>query len=141
MTASPGTHRVVGTDHLLVVQPDADLSSLLVAHLVQRGFCAVAVESGAAARDHVLRASPDLVLLDLSLPDTDGRDVCSGLRTSGFAGGIVVVTDRSGELDCVTTLDAGADDYVTKPFSTAELEARVRAVLRRTRTTGRRSRR
>ena len=75
----------------------------------------------------------DVVILDLSLPDMDGLDVCRALRASGYDGAIMIVTARTGELDRVVGLDSGADDYLTKPFGLAELQARVRALFRRTR--------
>jgi DNA-binding response OmpR family regulator len=73
----------------------------------------------------------DLVLLDLGLPDVDGLEVCRRLRADGFEGGIIILTARGGELDRVVGLDVGADDYLGKPFSLAELLARARALLRR----------
>jgi DNA-binding response OmpR family regulator len=72
-----------------------------------------------------------LVVLDLGLPDIDGLDVCRQLRDEGFAGGIIILTARDGELDRVVGLDVGADDYIAKPFALAELLARLRALLRR----------
>ena len=71
------------------------------------------------------------MILDLGLPDMDGLDVCRAARDGGFEGGIMIVTARAGELDRVVGLDFGADDYLSKPFGLAELQARVRALLRR----------
>ena len=71
------------------------------------------------------------MILDLGLPDMDGLDVCRAARDAGFDGGIMIVTARAGELDRVVGLDFGADDYLSKPFGLAELQARVRALLRR----------
>jgi DNA-binding response OmpR family regulator len=73
-----------------------------------------------------------VVILDLGLGDMDGLDVCREARSAGFDGGIMIVTARAGELDRVVGLDYGADDYLAKPFGLAELQARVRALLRRT---------
>ena len=73
-----------------------------------------------------------MVILDLGLPDMDGLEVCRKMRDQGFEGAIMIVTARAGELDRVVGLDYGADDYMAKPFGLAELQARVRALLRRT---------
>ena len=83
--------------------------------------------------DAVDRQPPDVVILDLGLPDMDGLDLCRSLRDGGYDGAIMIVTERTAELDRVVGLDSGADDYLTKPFGVAELQARVRALLRRTR--------
>ena len=76
--------------------------------------------------------SAEVVILDLGLPDMDGLEVCKQARAAGFEGAIMIVTARAGELDRVVGLDYGADDYLAKPFGLAELQARVRALLRRT---------
>jgi two-component system KDP operon response regulator KdpE len=89
--------------------------------------------SGAGALDAVARMPPDLVILDLGLPDLDGVDVCRRLR-EGRNLPIVVLSARDAERDKVAALDAGADDYVTKPFGSEELLARIRAALRRSET-------
>ena len=91
------------------------------------------VGNGREVLDVVAGGPVDVVILDLSLPDMDGLDVCRALRDSGYDGAIMIVTARTGELDRVVGLDSGADDYLTKPFGLAELQARVRALLRRTR--------
>jgi DNA-binding response OmpR family regulator len=113
---------------LLVVEDDPTISGPLRAGLVREGFDIDLVTTGAAA----LSAPPvDLVLLDLGLPDLDGRAVCRQLRSRSQVP-IVVVTARGEEIDRVTLLELGADDYVVKPFGFRELVARIRAVLRRT---------
>ena len=81
--------------------------------------------------------NPDLVILDLGLPSMDGLEVCRRLRADGRTAPILILTARADEVDTVVGLDAGADDYVTKPFRLAELLARVRALLRRTPAGGR----
>lgn len=112
---------------LLVVEDDASIAEPLVSGLTKQGFEVTWVETGADA----LNASPhDLVLLDLGLPDLDGQVVCRRLRDRSSVP-ILVVTARSDELDRVTLLEMGADDYVVKPFGFRELVARIRAVLRR----------
>lgn len=89
------------------------------------------VTTGTQALEAADALGPDLVLLDLGLPDMDGIEVCRQLRASGAGVAIVVLTARAAEVDVVVGLDAGADDYLVKPFRLAELLARVRAQLRR----------
>lgn len=90
------------------------------------------VDHGQAALAELAGRRVDAMVLDLGLGDMDGLDVCAKARESGFAGGILICTARGAELDRVVGLDNGADDYLAKPFSLAELQARVRALLRRT---------
>ncbi len=112
---------------LLLVEDDPTISGPLMEGLRREGFEVTHAQTGAEA----LVAGPvDLVLLDLGLPDLEGRVVCQELRTRG-AVPIIVVTARGAEIDRVTLLDLGADDYVVKPFGFRELVARIRAVLRR----------
>lgn len=114
-----------------MVEDDEDFASSL-SHLFRAGgFEATVVTTGRDAIAHVEMAPPDLLILDLVLPDMDGVEVCRSLRTLGFNGGIVIVSGRDDELDVVAGLDAGADDYLVKPCSIAELQSRVRSVLRR----------
>jgi DNA-binding response OmpR family regulator len=116
-----------GRVRLLVVEDDPTIAEPLRTGLVREGFEIDLVTTGRAA----LAAPPaDLVLLDLGLPDLDGRAVCRELRSRSQVP-IVVVTARRDEIDRVTLLDLGADDYVVKPFGFRELVARIRAVLRR----------
>src|SRR5438309_590602 len=100
-----------------------------------RGYEVSTATTGHAALDAVDRQPPQLVILDLGLPDLDGIEVCRRLR-EGRAVPIVVLSARGAEQDKVAALDAGADDYVTKPFGADELLARVRAALRRAEVTG-----
>ncbi|MDH6136845.1 DNA-binding response OmpR family regulator [Kitasatospora sp. MAA4] len=118
---------------VLVVEDDAGIARSLVRGLDRAGYAARSVGSGHAA----LSADPlpDVVLLDLGLPDLDGVEVCRLLRRRCDAA-IIVVTARGEEGDRVSALDEGADDYLVKPFGLAELLARIRAVLRRTRPSG-----
>ncbi|WP_210649870.1 response regulator transcription factor [Nocardioides sp. SYSU D00065] len=117
--------------HVLVVEDDEDLAVPL-AHLFEAaGFEASVVARGEDAITHVGDVDTDMVILDLVLPDMDGVEVCGTLRESGFSGGLIMVTARGDELDVVAGLDAGADDYLAKPVSVAELQSRVRSVLRR----------
>ncbi len=114
--------------HLLVVEDDLSIAEPMCAGLTREGFEITHVATGGAALE---AATVDLVLLDLGLPDLDGRAVCRSLRERSSVP-IIVVTARSDEIDRVTLLELGADDYVVKPFGFRELVARIGAVLRRT---------
>ena len=116
---------------VLVVEDEEDIAVPLIHTLEREGYVVTRVASGAEAIAHVDTEPPAVVILDLGLPDMDGLDVCRELRASGFQGGIIMVTARAREMDRVVGLDVGADDYLAKPFSLAELQARVRALLRR----------
>lgn len=117
---------------LLLVEDDPTISGPLVEGLRREGFDVTHAQTGTEA----LAAAPaDLVLLDLGLPDLEGRVVCQELRSRGPVP-IIVLSARGAEIDRVTLLELGADDYVVKPFGFRELVARIRAVLRRTSTEG-----
>jgi DNA-binding response OmpR family regulator len=116
---------------VLVVEDDADLRSMLALNLERHGY-RVRVAADGAEGLHLARAlRPDLIVLDLMLPKMDGRHVCRQIRTDSDVP-ILMLTALDREIDVVNGLDAGADDYVTKPFSLRELLARVKALLRRT---------
>jgi DNA-binding response OmpR family regulator len=113
---------------ILLVEDDAGIRVPLAASLVRSGFEVTAVDSGTAALDAV--DGVDLVLLDLGLPDIDGSEVCRRIRRDNDVP-VIVISARGDEIDRVTMLDSGADDYVVKPFGTREIVARIRAVARR----------
>ena len=115
---------------ILLVDDDPLLLDSLGYLLRAEGYAVAAAATGAEALAETTRQSPDLILLDVSLPDLSGVEVCRRLRAT-FGGPIVLLTARRQEVDKIIGLDAGADDYVTKPFATGELLARVRASLRR----------
>jgi two-component system KDP operon response regulator KdpE len=115
---------------VLVVDDEPQIVRALVINLRARGYEANSAASGAAALVEAARHPPDLVLLDLGLPDMEGSEVIAGLRGWNSAP-IIVLSGRVGGADKVAALDAGADDYVTKPFGMDELMARIRAVTRR----------
>lgn len=118
--------------HLLVVDDDADIR-LLVSRLLQRqGYRVSVAPDGRAMRDIMVRSSIDLVLLDIMLPGQNGFELCREIRASQKVP-IIMLTARGEETDRVVGLEVGADDYITKPFSSRELLARVRALLRRMR--------
>jgi two-component system KDP operon response regulator KdpE len=115
---------------VLVVEDDAGLRRALAINLRAREYVVDVAGSGAAALEAATRRPPDVVVLDLGLPDMDGVAVIEGLRGWSRAP-IIVLSARAGQQDKVLALDAGADDYVTKPFGMDELLARLRAALRR----------
>jgi DNA-binding response OmpR family regulator len=121
------------TDTILIVEDERDIAFPLGRTLEREGYDVAWVDNGREAFDAVDDGPVDCVILDMSLPDMDGIDVCRSLRESGYDGGIMMVTARTGEVDCVVGLDSGADDYLRKPYGLAELLARLRAILRRTR--------
>ncbi|MCL8025670.1 response regulator transcription factor [Nocardioides bruguierae] len=117
---------------VLVVEDEEDIAFPLVRTLEREGYDVSWVDSGERALADLEGVAADVVILDLGLPDMDGLEVCRRARESGFGGAIMIVTARAAELDRVVGLDYGADDYLSKPFGLAELQARVRALLRRT---------
>jgi DNA-binding response OmpR family regulator len=126
--------RPVAEARILVVEDDAGIASGLQRALTAENYLVVIARTGAEAlrvAAHDPSSEPDLVLLDLGLPDGDGLDVCRRILEAKPAMPIIVLTARTEELDVVMGLDAGAVDYVTKPFRLAELLARLRAHLRR----------
>jgi DNA-binding response OmpR family regulator len=121
----------VAGEQILVIEDDAAIATNLVRALATEGFEATIAATGAAGLDDALTGRFDLVLLDLGLPDVDGLDVCRRIRDADDLLPVIVLTARREEIDIVVGLDAGAVDYVTKPFRLAELLARIRAQLRR----------
>lgn len=115
---------------ILVVDDDMELLGLIGFALRQAGYLAISAGDGGAALAAFEREQPDLVILDVNLPDTNGFEVCRRIRAESRTP-IMMLTVRSGEEDQVRGLDGGADDYLTKPFSPRTLLARVRALLRR----------
>ena len=120
---------------VLVVEDEKDIRELVRFHLEQEGFAVQEADSGEAAEAHLARGAPDLVVLDIMLPGTDGLTLCRRLRGAAQTAGvpIIMLTAKAAEVDRVLGLEMGADDYVTKPFSPRELVARVKAVMRRAR--------
>jgi two-component system, OmpR family, response regulator RegX3 len=122
-THSPG-------GRILVVEDEESISQPFAEALRRAGFEAVVTGTAAGAIELAASEEPDLVMLDLALPDGDGRDVCRELRRTSDVP-IVMLTARGTEMDKIVGLELGADDYVVKPFSAAEVISRIRAVLRR----------
>jgi len=116
-------------DTIMIVEDEPQIGEVLAEYLVAEGFAAVVCPTVAEARAALESSRPDLLLLDVTLPDGSGLDILRGVRDRGIPA--IVVTARGAEVDRIVGLEIGADDYITKPFSPREVVARVRAVLRR----------
>ncbi|MCB1044548.1 MAG: response regulator [Acidobacteria bacterium] len=123
----------MASQRVLIVEDEEDIAQLLAYNLRRDAFDVITADNGREALDRVMTDQPDLILLDLMLPEVSGIDVCRKLKTDQRTRDIpiIMLTARSEEADMVTGLEMGADDYITKPFSPRVLMARVRAVLRR----------
>src|SRR5215510_6190820 len=122
-------------ERVLIVDDDPDIIRLVSYNLMQAGFEVVTAETGRQALEIADRRPPDLIILDLMLPDVDGMEVCRSLRAHGLSTQvpIVMLTARGDEIDRVIGFELGADDYVMKPFSPRGLVLRVKSILRRSR--------
>jgi two-component system response regulator RegX3 len=120
----------------LVVEDERAISEPLAEHLAREGFDAEVAGTLAAGGEAFRRQVPDLILLDVMLPDGDGRDLCREIRRTSDVP-VIMLTARGEEIDRIVGLELGADDYVVKPFSAGELVARMRAIMRRGRSTSR----
>src|SRR5258706_15503230 len=116
---------------VLIVEDDADLRGVLGRGLREEGFQVETVANGHDALERVERISPDVLVIDIGLPDTDGRDLCQALRARGIQTPVLFLTARDALVDRVAGFDAGGDDYVSKPFHVVELVARLQALVRR----------
>jgi two-component system alkaline phosphatase synthesis response regulator PhoP len=115
---------------ILLVEDEAAIAAFVQTALEREGFAVEVVEDGQQALARVDQTLPDLIILDLMLPGIDGLEVCRAVRRMPTYVPIIMLTARTEEVDKVVGLELGADDYITKPFNTRELVARVRAVLR-----------
>ncbi|GMU56060.1 MAG: DNA-binding response regulator [Candidatus Xenobia bacterium] len=115
---------------VLVVEDEEGIREILEMNLIREGYRVVTSETGGKAVDEVKKREPDLILLDLGLPDIDGFEVCRRIRAFSEVP-VVMVTAREDDVDKIVGLETGADDYVVKPFNPKELMARVKAILRR----------
>jgi len=115
---------------ILVVDDDPRLRDLVTLALERAGHTTLTAANGAQALTHAMRESPDLIVLDIGLPEMDGLEVCRRIRARSQTP-ILFLTARADEVDRIVGLELGADDYVTKPFSPRELVARVHAILKR----------
>ena len=126
----------MGAVRILIVDDDRALRDALRRALVLGGYDTVPADSGEAALAEVTTAAPDAVVLDIGLPGIDGLEVCRRLRGAGNRVPVLMLTARDAVSDRIDGLDAGADDYLVKPFDVGELRARLRALLRRSRSNG-----
>ena len=117
---------------ILVIEDEKNIVDILVFNLAREGYDTLEAYDGATGLRLALEQDPDLILLDLMLPEMDGFEVCRRLRGEGRATPVIMLTAREEETDKVLGLELGADDYITKPFSMRELLARVKANIRRT---------
>lgn len=118
-------------DRILLVEDEARVASLISRGLRAKGYQVEVAPNGETALNRALSDPPDLIILDVMLPDISGLEVCRQLRAAGAVEPVLMLTARDAVSDRVAGLDAGADDYLVKPFSFDELSARVRALLRR----------
>jgi two-component system response regulator MprA len=116
---------------VLIVEDDADLRGVLSRGLREEGFDVDVVSTGHEALERVERTAPDVLVIDIGLPDTDGRDLCQALRARGIQTPVLFLTARDALVDRVAGFDAGGDDYVAKPFALVEVAARLQALARR----------
>jgi two-component system response regulator MprA len=121
---------------VLLVEDDDELRGVLGRGLREEGFEVDFAGTGADALDQVDRAVPDLLVIDIGLPDADGRDLCQALRARGIQTPVLFLTARDAVVDRISGFDAGGDDYLAKPFAFVELVARLHALLRRSSSDG-----
>jgi DNA-binding response OmpR family regulator len=121
----------MGMTCVLLAEDDTSISEPLSRALRREGYSVDVTVDGTTTLERARTGDADLIVLDIGLPEIDGLDICRRLRAEGHGTPVLILTARADEVDTVVGLDAGADDYVTKPFRLAELLARVRALLRR----------
>lgn len=120
--------------HILLIEDELEIAELVTLHLSEAGYTVMHVDDGVRGLTLAVQQHWDLILLDLNLPRLDGLDICSQVRQSSPITPIIMMTARISESERVGGLEAGADDYISKPFSVSELVARVNALLRRVET-------
>src|SRR5438105_13657198 len=118
---------------VLIVEDDAELRGILVRGLAEEGFRPEATSNGADLLGRATAEPADALVLDIGLPDSDGRDLCQALRAQGVESPVLFLTARDALVERLAGFRAGGDDYLTKPFAFAELVARLHALLRRSR--------
>ena len=116
---------------ILIVEDDDELRGVLARGLREEGFSVEGVATGADLLDRIDRTAADALVIDIGLPDTDGRDLCQALRARGIQTPVLFLTARDALVDRISGFDAGGDDYLAKPFAFVELVARLQALLRR----------
>jgi two-component system alkaline phosphatase synthesis response regulator PhoP len=133
-SASPAKNTADNDTKILVIEDDQNISELIRYNLEAAGYTVSTALDGEMGLMLVMEEKPDLIVLDLMLPKMDGIEICNRIRRSESLGEtpIIMLTARGSEMDRIVGLEIGADDYMTKPFSVRELEARIKSVLRRT---------
>jgi two-component system alkaline phosphatase synthesis response regulator PhoP len=131
LAGRPASDGAESTLAVLVVDDDPAVRELVAGHLRDRGMVVTEADGGESALASMRRSPPDVTVLDVGLPDRSGLDVLREVRAGGTDVAVIMLTAAGDEVDRVVGLEMGADDYVVKPFSVRELEARVRAVVRR----------
>jgi len=121
----------MGAKKILVIEDEPNIRELVLYNLKTNGYEGIAAEDGIMGITMVHREKPDLILLDIMLPEKNGYEICKELREEGNDTPIIMITAKTEETDKVMGLDYGADDYITKPFGIREMMARIKAVLRR----------
>lgn len=121
----------MGTKKILVIEDEPNIRELVLYNLKTNGYDGLAAEDGIMGITMVHREKPDLILLDIMLPEKNGYEICRELREEGNDTPIIMITAKTEETDKVMGLEYGADDYITKPFGIREMMARIKAVLRR----------
>src|SRR5262249_25467679 len=116
---------------IVILEYDDELRAVLARGLREEGFAVEGVASGAQLLERIELAAPDALVIDIGLPDTDGRDLCHALRARGIPAPVLFLTARDALVDRIAGFDAGGDDYLAKPFAFVELVARLQALLRR----------
>ena len=116
---------------IVIVEDDDELRTVLARGLREEGFTVEGVATGAQLLDRIEQATPDAFVIDIGLPDSDGRDLCQALRARGVEAPVLFLTARDALVDRIAGFDAGGDDYLAKPFAFVELAARLQALLRR----------
>ena len=116
---------------IVIVEDDDELRTVLARGLREEGFSVEGLASGAQLLDRIEQATPDAFVIDIGLPDSDGRDLCQALRARGVEAPVLFLTARDALVDRIAGFDAGGDDYLAKPFAFVELVARLQALLRR----------
>ena len=117
--------------HVLIVEDDPELRAVLARGIEEEGYRVEAVGTAGELIDRLKASIPDALVIDVGLPDADGRDLCRALRVRGIQAPVLFLTARDAVVDRLAGFDAGGDDYVTKPFAFAEVAARLQALLRR----------
>ena len=125
------SQRAETSARVLVVEDDADLRRVLRDSLGEEGFAVDVAANGSDALKAAAEQPPDVLVVDIGLPDADGRDVCQALRSAGVEAPVIFLTALDAVSDRLSGFSAGGDDYLTKPFALAELQARLRALLKR----------